>query len=124
MLPFKKVKCTCGCGRFYTQGNSVPIGYKITSLYNDTSGRILEIEREDEVRFRVGDTVQRVTETGIKRGKGVIYCIEDSTVKYPSIGMRLFVHMIGHRGTAPIENVRYENADSPNMFRFLRNITK
>ena len=57
-------------------------------------------------------------------GKGVIFKIDDVTEKFPNIGMRVWLYMIGSRGMIDIVNVRYENADYPNMFRFLKNITK
>lgn len=125
---YKLIICPCGCKKKFHKSRSSPIGWKPTAYYGFPKKlepeQILEIEREDGVTFRVGDTVQRVTERGRKMGKGIIYKIKDDTKLFLDIGMRLFVHMIGHNGTANISNVRYVNADSPNMFRFLKNITK
>lgn len=127
-MKYELIKCPCGCNAQFHKSQSKPIGWKITSLYHKlkdskTPDKILEIEREDGVKFRVGDTVERFSEMGESAGIGIIYEIQDLSVKHPFIGLRLFVHTLYSAGTAEIGNVGYLNADYPNMLRFLVNRT-
>jgi hypothetical protein len=124
MKNFKLITCPCGCGGKFHESQSDPIGFKTTDYYGgDGPKRILEVERGDGTKFRVGDTVERTTERGESFGLGIIYEIEDLTEKHPNIGMRLFVRTLYTAGTAVICNTDHTNADYPNMFRFLKNVT-
>ena len=58
----KKVKCTCGCGKYYVPNDDLPVEYELLGITDSTIGSVKRLS--DGVIFSIGDTIKRITKTG------------------------------------------------------------
>lgn len=113
----KKVLCTCGCGKYYVPSTQEPVGFLVSLRNGD--GDILEIEREDGIKFRVGDTIHRISETGKKYRRFVLASIR--TIPNRANSIHMWGYTVDSHGGVDIRNemTHYGNAEDPNLLRFI-----
>jgi hypothetical protein len=104
------VKCSCGCGATYPQGQGIPAPYK-------REGSNLR-RLSDNVLFKAGDTIERIDELGLSYGTMIISSIDF----YEGRSFSFLIRVTNKKGCANIENGRtaYENARNPNTFRYIK----